>query len=149
MNGSRKSEAIKRNGRRASTEDDPLNGYMLHELQTSMADDSVCKTDRASMACSLEVRSPFLDQELVQFAMTIPSRYKLAGGKHKVILKDTFQDLLPPQILSRKKQGFEVPFGEWFQQPSWKELLSEMLSRDRLRSRKYLIRLRSCSSAMS
>jgi len=120
----------------ASTEDDPLNGYMLHELQTSMADDSVCKTDRASMACSLEVRSPFLDQELVQFAMTIPSRYKLVGGKHKVILKDTFQDLLPPHILSRKKQGFEVPFGEWFQQPSWKELLSEMLSRDRLQEQK-------------
>jgi len=85
------------------------------------------------MACSLEVRSPFLDHHVVEFAMRIPPKYKLRNGVHKIILKQAFGELLPHAIAHRSKQGFEVPFAEWFQKGHWRSLLLDMLSEDRLR----------------
>lgn len=84
------------------------------DLITYLPYDLLTKVDIASMACSLECRSPFLDHELVEFAFSLPARWKLgvAGGKR--ILKDWARPLLPAATLRRQKKGFGVPIGEWF-----------------------------------
>jgi asparagine synthase (glutamine-hydrolysing) len=66
------------------------------------------------MASSLEVRSPFLDHEFMEFAARIPAELKLRGGMTKYILKKAFMNKLPDVILSRRKQGFAVPLDHWF-----------------------------------
>jgi asparagine synthase (glutamine-hydrolysing) len=76
----------------------------------------VTKVDRASMACSLEVRSPFLDVEVVDFVRRIPADYKLRGGETKFLLKRALAPVLPDWILRRSKKGFGVPVGRWFQE---------------------------------
>jgi len=72
------------------------------------------KEDRASMAVSLEVRVPFLDHTLVEFAATIPSQFKIKKLEKKHILKQAFSDVLPKRILYRKKKGFSVPLVHYF-----------------------------------
>lgn len=72
------------------------------------------KTDRASMYNSLEVRVPFLDTDVVEYAMSLPTNYKITPRKQKRVLKRAFDDVLPEQILQRNKQGFDMPIGEWF-----------------------------------
>ncbi|WP_435196319.1 asparagine synthase (glutamine-hydrolyzing) [Natronomonas sp. EA1] len=84
------------------------------DIQTYLPDDLLAKVDRASMAHSLEVRSPFLDHQLVEFAARIPAKYKWRRGNKKWLLKRAFEDLLPDPILTREKQGFGVPIDEWF-----------------------------------
>lgn len=76
--------------------------------------DLLTKVDIASMACGLECRAPFLDHELVEFAVSLPLAWRLGprGGKH--ILRDWAADLLPRPVLARAKMGFGVPVGEWF-----------------------------------
>lgn len=72
------------------------------------------KTDLASMYNSLEVRVPFLDTEVVEYAMSLPTDYKITPRKQKRVLKRAFEDVLPRSILQRNKQGFDMPIGEWF-----------------------------------
>jgi len=72
------------------------------------------KTDQASMYNSLEVRVPFLDMDVVEYAMSLPTNYKISPRKQKRVLKRAFNDVLPDSILERKKQGFDMPIGEWF-----------------------------------
>lgn len=127
-------DALRGQFRAAGNGGEPLAGFMALDIQTNMVDDSLVKVDRASMACSLEVRAPFLDHKVVEFAMRIPPEYKLRGGTHKLILKSAFADILPEEIARRGKKGFEVPFGQWFQQPRWRALLVDMLAEDRLRA---------------
>jgi asparagine synthase (glutamine-hydrolysing) len=79
-----------------------------------LQDDIMVKVDRASMMHGLEVRAPFLDIELVDFARRIPSNYKLRGGVTKYILKKALEPLLPNDILHRNKKGFGSPIGPWF-----------------------------------
>ena len=73
------------------------------------------KVDRASMLNSLEVRSPFLDIEVVDFLRKLPSNFKLRGSISKWILKLATRSLLPKDIINRRKQGFAVPTGRWFE----------------------------------
>jgi asparagine synthase (glutamine-hydrolysing) len=88
---------------------------LLHVNFTSyLADDLLVKTDRCTMANSLEARSPFLDRELIEYAAVLPDRFKLDGHRSKAILKDAFADLVPPEIERRGKMGFGVPLGAWF-----------------------------------
>nr|WP_232342960.1 asparagine synthase (glutamine-hydrolyzing) [Halosimplex litoreum] len=88
---------------------------LLHvDFQTYLPDDLLVKVDRASMAHSLEVRSPFLDHELVEFAARIPAAQKRRRSSGKLILKRAFADTLPSSVTSRDKQGFSVPVDEWF-----------------------------------
>jgi asparagine synthase (glutamine-hydrolysing) len=70
--------------------------------------------DRMSMAHSLEARSPFLDQELVQFAAFLPEECKQSDGVTKYLLKRAFSDILPKEIRRRSKKGFAVPLDKWF-----------------------------------
>jgi asparagine synthase (glutamine-hydrolysing) len=79
--------------------------YLPHDL--------LVKLDRASMLHALEVRSPFMDQNLVEFASTLTTRQLLKGGP-KRMLREAFADLLPAWVFKRKKMGFAVPIGEWF-----------------------------------
>lgn len=72
------------------------------------------KTDLASMYNSLEVRVPLMDVGVFEFALSLPRRYKITLRTQKRILKSAFEDVLPESILRRKKQGFEMPVGEWF-----------------------------------
>lgn len=83
-----------------------------------MQDDILPKVDRASMMVSLEVRSPFLDAELVDFVRRIPWRWKLRGGRTKFLLKQALTDRLPPEILNRPKKGFGIPLTRWLRETS-------------------------------
>ncbi len=76
--------------------------------------DLLTKVDRASMACSLECRCPFLDHVLVEFALSLPTAWRVDARGGKRILKDWARDLLPPDVLTRGKMGFGVPVGAWF-----------------------------------
>ena len=84
------------------------------------------KSDRMSMAHGLEVRSPFLDHNLLDYASKIPNEYSTTVKSGKMILKQAYADMLPDQITRRPKAGFKVPIGEWINGPlqgSTRELL--------------------------
>jgi asparagine synthase (glutamine-hydrolysing) len=99
---------------------------------TYLPDDILFKVDRASMACSLEVRAPFLDYTLVEFLARVPSRLKLAGLETKVLLKRAMGGLLPPGLADRPKKGFGIPTAKWLR-GDLRELLLDELSPARLR----------------
>ena len=93
---------------------DPLAWMMWHDLQFYLPDCLMVKVDVASMASSLEVRSPLLDHHFVEFAAAIPSRLKRAGTEGKVVLKRALRPLVPAATLDRPKKGFGVPLRRWF-----------------------------------
>ena len=95
------------------------------------------KVDRASMACSLEVRDPFLDYELVEFVMGLPSKLKLKGFTSKYILKKAMKNWLPDEVINRPKKGFGVPIAKWVKGPL-KELFEDLLSSDRIKREGFL-----------
>jgi asparagine synthase (glutamine-hydrolysing) len=97
-----------------------------------LAEDILVKTDRASMACSLEARAPFLDYKFVEFANSIPFQLKLKGTQSKFILKQALQGKLPPEILARGKKGFGIPIAKWFR-GELRELVQDTLAESRLR----------------
>ena len=86
----------------------------LADLVTYLPCDLLTKVDIASMAHGLECRQPFLDYRLVEFAAKLSVRHKFRGQSGKLLLRDTFGELLPRQIWTRKKMGFGVPLGKWF-----------------------------------
>ncbi len=86
-------------------------------LTRYLADDILVKADRASMAASLEVRAPFLDTEVVEYALRLPASYKLRAGRTKVILKSALRGLVPDEILHRPKKGFGIPVAAWIRGP--------------------------------
>ncbi|MGC8660854.1 MAG: asparagine synthetase B family protein, partial [Desulfomonilaceae bacterium] len=93
---------------------DPITAMMFTDLHTYLAEDILTKVDRMSMAHALEVRNPFLDYRLVEFACTLPVEFKIRGRVTKKILKDSAKGLIPDTIIWRSKQGFQIPIGEWF-----------------------------------
>jgi asparagine synthase (glutamine-hydrolysing) len=92
--------------------------------------------DIASMACSLEVRTPFLDHNVVEFAAALPLEYKQRRTSRKHILKMAFADMLPPELMNRRKRGFGVPLAQWFR-GEWRHLLNERLLEGELCQRGY------------
>ena len=98
--------------------DDPVDKTLVFYTKLYLQDDILVKIDRASMMNSLEVRSPYLDIELVDFVRRIPSSYKFRKGRTKYILKEALKQLLPLKILYRAKKGFGVPIGRWFRDGS-------------------------------
>jgi asparagine synthase (glutamine-hydrolysing) len=92
----------------------PLSEALHANFASYLADDLLVKTDRCTMANSLEARSPFLDRELVEYAAGLPDDLKLSGRRTKVILREAFADLVPPAIEHRGKMGFGVPLDAWF-----------------------------------
>ena len=81
-----------------------------------LQDDILAKIDRAGMMNSLEVRSPFLDIELVDFVRKIPATWKFRNGQTKYLLKRTLETVLPHSIVFRPKKGFGAPIGRWFKE---------------------------------
>ncbi len=98
--------------------------------------DILTKVDIASMAHSLEARSPFLDHHVAELAARMPIRLKFAPGRGKIILTETFRDLLPASIQTRRKMGFGVPLSVWFR-GELRELLRDTILSQRARDRGY------------
>lgn len=94
---------------------DAIEFMMRADLFHYLPDDILTKVDRASMAHGLEVRSPFVDYRVVEFACRLPLRFKLKGLTTKYLLRKAFSGDLPSSPLNRKKHGFAVPLGDWFQ----------------------------------
>jgi asparagine synthase (glutamine-hydrolysing) len=102
------------------------------DAQLYLAEDILTKVDRASMAVSLEVRAPYLDPRVAEFAASLPSRYKLHGYTSKYILKRAAKGLVPPFVWRRGKKGFGVPFAKWLK-AELRPLARDLLSAERLR----------------
>jgi asparagine synthase (glutamine-hydrolysing) len=96
---------------------DPLAGFLWLDQKYYLADDILTKSDRMSMAHSLEVRPPFLDHRIVEFAASLPAALKIRGAQQKFILRQLMRDKLPPGILARKKIGFDIPAHDWLRGP--------------------------------
>lgn len=92
---------------------DPLSPYSHCDLSRYLPDDILTKVDRMSMAHSLELRSPFLDYRVVELAARMPTHWKIRGGESKVLLKETFREDLPPEVLQPRKRGFSLPMADW------------------------------------
>jgi len=107
-------EEVFRQHVRGKTFNDPLKMIQYLDFKTYLPGDILTKVDRASMAHSLEVRTPFLDYELVEWVASLPSAIKLKGGEGKHILKRSLEPLLPREVLYRNKMGFAVPLDVWF-----------------------------------
>lgn len=104
---------------------DTLNDFLLLDQKFVLPGDMLKKVDLMSMRHSLEVRTPFMDKDLVRLANSFPANWKLQGSNGKVILKETFADLLPSEIFSRSKQGFEVPVHKWIR-GRWNEIIPKI-----------------------
>ncbi|MBY0357108.1 MAG: asparagine synthase (glutamine-hydrolyzing) [Candidatus Obscuribacterales bacterium] len=126
--------------------DDVVSQIMKLDMITYLPDDLLVKSDRSSMAASLEVRLPFLAYPLVEFALSLPASYKVRGMTTKYLLKKAAAPYLPESILKRPKKGFGIPVGKWLNndfKPLVDELLSEsFIKRQGLFDWKYIERLR-------
>jgi asparagine synthase (glutamine-hydrolysing) len=92
-------------------------GLQALDARTYLPDDLLVKADRASMATSLELRSPFLDHEVLELGVSLPDSLKIEGRRGKVALRRAFADLLPREIAGRDKKGFGIPLGAWLRGP--------------------------------
>jgi asparagine synthase (glutamine-hydrolysing) len=99
---------------------------MRFDAETYLPEDVLTKVDRMSMAHSIESRVPLLDNEVIDFAATLPASVKIRNGRRKHVLKEVAAALLPPAILDRRKQGFGVPLGTWFR-GNLRELFADTL----------------------
>jgi asparagine synthase (glutamine-hydrolysing) len=102
------------------------------DLGTYLVDDLLVKTDRASMAHSLEARVPFLDPMVTNFALALPSRHKVRGLRKKVLLRKAAAPLVPDELMRRRKRGFSIPAAAWLR-GELEPFARETLSPDRLR----------------
>lgn len=102
------------------------------DIKTYLADDLLVKVDRASMANSLEVRSPFLDYRLFDFALNLPEKFRLNNLISKYILKKYAKGLIPKEIISRGKKGFGIPFSFWLRS-KLKDFILDVFSEERIK----------------
>jgi asparagine synthase (glutamine-hydrolysing) len=112
-----------------SDENGSLNRYLAFDQRYYLADDILQKVDRMSMAHSLEVRPPFLDHRIVEFAARLPEKMKIDGSERKVVLKRLMRDKLPPSVLQRRKTGLDIPTHDWLR-GTLRPLLMDTLSAD-------------------
>jgi len=101
--------------------EDSLSSMLKMDQNFVLPNDMLKKVDLMSMSNSLEVRVPFLDKSVVDFANQIPDEYKNDGEVGKRILRDAFADLLPSEVFTRSKKGFEVPLTSWIQE-AWSDI---------------------------
>lgn len=106
------------------------------DLKTYLPNDLLAYADRASMAHSLELRVPFLDHKVVEFAATIPYDLKLHGLTTKYVLREAVRGLLPPDVFRKSKKGFTFPMGLWIKR-DWKDLVEDTLSEKAVQRRGY------------
>lgn len=106
-----------------------LQSFLDFDQRFYLADDILYKVDRVSMAHALEVRPPFLDPRIVDFARSLPAKFKLHGRTSKYVLRKLMADKLPPHVLHRSKMGFDIPVHDWFR-GVLRPLLLETLNRE-------------------
>ncbi len=107
-----------------------LNEALYTDMHLVLQNDMLTKVDAMSMANSLEVRVPFLDYTVVDFAFSLPIAYKVDGNMKKKIVQDAFRAILPAELYNRPKHGFEVPLLKWFRS-SLRTLITDQLLADR------------------
>jgi asparagine synthase (glutamine-hydrolysing) len=105
-----------------------FNEVLLADMNLVLPGDMLVKVDLMSMANSLEIRSPFLDQEVVEFAFGLPSDYKINAGMKKRVVQDAFRTFLPAELYNRPKQGFDIPLLGWFRNELWSLIDEDLLS---------------------
>ncbi len=110
---------------------DPLGRAMAVDVATYLPDDILVKVDRMSMATSLEVRAPLLDQRVAELAARIPSSMKIRGKETKAVFREAMRPLLPAETLSKPKQGFSIPVKNWLRQ-ELRPMMIECLKPSRL-----------------
>jgi asparagine synthase (glutamine-hydrolysing) len=107
-----------------------LQSILLNDQRQLLKNDMLVKIDRMSMANGLEVRVPFLDAELVNFANSLPIDYKINHKTQKLILKEAFDELIPKELYNRPKHGFEVPMLDWLRKDLKSKVDRDILDRD-------------------
>jgi asparagine synthase (glutamine-hydrolysing) len=112
--------------------DDTLAEMLYLDFRMYLEDNLLVKIDRASMACSLELRTPFLDHRLVEFAAGLPASLKVRRFQLKYILKKAVEKWLPRKIVYRQKRGFSVPIARWMKK-ELRPLLDETLAEEKLK----------------
>ena len=112
---------------RARLPGDGISPFLEFDQQYYLPDDILVKSDRVSMAHAVEVRPPFLDHRIVEFAATLPVDLKIRGTNQKYLLKEVMRSKLPSPVLQRPKIGFDIPAHEWFRGPL-REMLMETLA---------------------
>ncbi len=112
-------------------------GLQRFDARTYLPDDLLVKADRASMATSLELRSPLLDHEVLELGVSLPDSLRFEGRRGKAALRRAFADLIPPELAARGKTGFGIPLGDWFRGPL-RELAGDTLLDARARAREQL-----------
>jgi asparagine synthase (glutamine-hydrolysing) len=110
---------------------------MAADVVGYLAGDLLVKMDIATMANSLEARSPFLDQELVAFVASLPRSYRVTPRRSKILLREAMRGILPSETLTRAKMGFGVPVGPWLRGPL-RPLLHDVLLASDARVRPYV-----------
>jgi asparagine synthase (glutamine-hydrolysing) len=111
-----------------------LNDFLYMDMHLVLTNDMLVKVDLMSMANSLEVRVPFLDYEVVDFAFSIPSHFKMTNDSSKKILRETFRNDLPEALFHRGKHGFEVPLLKWFRTGLKSLITDDLLDKEFIRS---------------
>lgn len=106
-----------------------FNEVLLADMNLVLIGDMLVKVDMMSMANSLEVRCPFLDYKVVDFAFSIPAEYKINGQMKKRILQDAFRPMLPAELYNRPKHGFEIPLLGWMRKELWGLINDDLLSK--------------------
>ena len=109
-----------------------LERILYLSMKLYLQDDILVKVDRAAMANGLEVRCPLLDQEFVEFACKLPTKYKLKGLKTKYLLKKAARGILPDEIIDRRKKGFGIPIARWLRN-ELKEFMLESLDETKIK----------------
>ena len=127
-------EAVHRDVFSARGHGDPVDGAFRIDLSTYLPDDLLVMADRMSMAHSLELRAPFCDHHVIEESLGLPPKVKIPGFRLKGLLKAVFADVLPPEVLSHKKQGFMIPLGRWLR-TDLRDMLGDLLSPERVRAR--------------
>jgi asparagine synthase (glutamine-hydrolysing) len=107
-----------------------LNEVLLADVNLVLLSDMLVKVDMMSMANSLEIRSPFLDSEVVEFAFGLPSNYKIDRHMKKKIVQDSFREILPQQLYNRPKKGFDIPLLDWLRNDLWPLINNDLLQDD-------------------
>jgi len=105
-----------------------MNEVLHFDLLSFLPGDILVRVDRAAMAHGLETRAPFLDRDLVEFALTLPSTLKVKDGETKVLFKHALKLYWPPSLHKRGKQGFAAPFQVWQAFPEVKTLLRRVFA---------------------
>ena len=113
--------------------DDSLNKIMATDCRMHLVDDLLFRGDRMSMAHTMELRVPFLDIDLVNFAFSLSSRRKISCLNNKIPLRDAVKGLIPNPIRQRPKKGLNMPYQQWFKQKGWKEMLHDCLQEKSLK----------------